>query len=74
MRTLHHLRLSQWMLMLLIITSQNSQASNLVDVYTTSLILEGELSSAEMQAVISNMLENYNPLYKPHSENACDNS
>ena len=35
-------------------TSQNSQASNLVDVYTTSLILEGELSSAEMQAVISN--------------------
>ena len=35
-------------------TSQNSQASNLVDVYTTSLILEGELPSAEMQAAVGN--------------------
>ena len=37
------------------ITSQRLQASNILDkVYATSFILEGEFSSAEMQAAVGN--------------------
>ena len=49
MRTLHQMRMSQWMLILLV------KGYNILDnVYARSVILEGELFSAEMQAVVGN--------------------
>ena len=44
-------------------TSQSLQASNILDnVYATSVILEGELVSADKQLLVTTM-ESYNSLY-----------
>ena len=52
MRALHQIRMSQCMLILLV---KGLQARNILhNVYATSVILEEELSSAEMHAAVDN--------------------